>query len=125
MPQTKDQINADIAIKNKLFVEGWGLIPQLERVRDGRKKGTVRIHYEKVYLESDGFYKPFDIPVAVLVIMPQPCAPKQAMVFVKEEYRRKGIATKLLSRFKPDNLFAQTGINGSRDFWSKMNIEVY
>jgi GNAT superfamily N-acetyltransferase len=125
MSQTKDQINADIAIKNNLYVEGWGLILQLERIRNGRRKGVVRIHYEKTVLMKDGKYQSYDIPVAVLLIVKQPCAPKQAMVFVKEEYRRKGIATKMLARFKPDNLFARTGVKGSHDFWSRMNIKVY
>lgn len=35
---TKDQANADIAIKNKLFVEGWGLFAFLEKQEmDGLK----------------------------------------------------------------------------------------
>lgn len=121
---TKDQANADIAIKNKLFVEGWGLFAFLEKTRNARSKSIVRIHYEKFYSLSNGQIQYCDIPVAVLLITPQPCAPKQAMIFVKEEYRLKGIASKMLSRFKAENPFAQTGIQGSKEFWEKQGINV-
>lgn len=101
-----DRENADLALKHRLYVSGWCLSGQLKNIRFGKCDAKVKIH------------KISGIPVAVAVL-----EGKFIQVFVKKEYRNKGIARKLISSFKRNDLRGGYGVIGSLDFYKKCGVK--
>lgn len=103
MNKLKDISNADIALKNRLYVNGWNLSAMLRKIRSNQVESIVDIFYEQ------------EKPVGVLVIE-KTCKMKDKhidsyliQVFVKKNYRRKGIASALINRNKIDGVNFRLG----------------
>ena len=111
------EINADIALKNRLYVSGWCLSGSLRDARENPNNKLVLLHYD-----DDG------IPVAVLYAS-HDCSDitlqnyTNVQVFVRKSKRNKGIGKKLVNKLKelsPNaNFIWSCGIKGSRMFWIK------
>lgn len=110
------EVNADIALKNRLYVSGWCLSGSLRDTRENPTNKLVLLHYD------DG------IPVAVLYashnysdITLQDYTNVQ--VFVRKSKRNKGIGKELVNKLKelsPNTKFTwDCGVKGSRMFWIK------
>lgn len=103
-----NQINADIALKNRLYVSGYMLSEVLRKIRSGEFEGRVVIHCEN------------DIPVGVAVEHYSPVVFYKTMVFVRKSMRRKGIGSKLLKQLNAvKNSCVGIGCDASRRFWLK------
>lgn len=102
-----NQLNADIALKNRLYVSGFRLSGVLKRIRSGLSpQALVVIHYEK------------DIPVGVAIH--NPLGGYQVQVFVRKACRNRGIGTKLIEALNPPkNSYVGTGSKYSLNFWIK------
>lgn len=101
----QNQINADIALKNRLYVSGYMLSGFLIQIRNGEIDGTVLLHYEN------------DIPVGVAV---SGDFTYELMVFVRKSMRNKGIGSKLLSQMNtPKVAIVGRGCDASYHFWRK------
>ena len=111
------EINADIALKNRLYVSGWCLSGSLRYARENPNNKLVLLHYD-----DDG------IPVGVLYashyysdITLQDYTNVQ--VFVRKSKRNRGIGKELVNKLKelsPNTKFTwDCGIKGSRMFWIK------
>jgi len=95
--------NAEIAIKNRLYVNGWNLSMALRLIALNKKEAIV-----------DLFYKD-EKPVAVIVIeknaknTTKQTDSRLIQVFVKKMYRREGIASELITRNKIDGVNFRLG----------------
>lgn len=118
---TQNQINADIALKNRLYVSGWMLSSHLKYIRDGKLNSIVKLHYE------DG--KPVGV---VTVNKPYECFDSKILdtntanleIFVKKIYRNKGIGRKLIAELGEFPKFGGWGIEGSHQFWRKVGVGI-
>lgn len=108
--QNKSKQYAEIAINNNLYVISWQLKRELNRIqKDGGK----------ISLAYDG-----EKPVAVGVIWN--CRGDECVaIYVKENYRRQKIGTKLVKQMRNynKNPKGKLGGIGSNLFWEKQNIE--
>ena len=102
----RDRENADLALKHRLYVSGWCLSGLLKDIRSGKYEAQVKL------------YKIKGVPVGVAVL-----ENNFIQVFVKKEYRNKGIGRKLISRFKCNNLRGGYGVIGSLDFYEKCGVK--
>lgn len=114
--------NADIALKAKLFVSGWQLSKDLQKIRNNKKSAFVDIYY----VENN--------PVAVLVVefsygistlYGEKFLPIQ--IFVKKQYRRNGIGTALIKKntIEGCSFKLSQGIQGISDFFKVNNLQVW
>lgn len=104
--KTENQINADIALKNRLYVSGYMLSGVLIDIRNGDNDGRVVIHFEN------------DIPVGVAVT--QTSSYYQTMIFVRKSMRKRGIGTKLLAQLDASKITrVGVGCKASLNFWHK------
>lgn len=112
-PLNQHQINADIALKHRLYVSGYALSGLLKQIRAGTQVGRVMLHYE------DG------IPVGVLVYCEYSW--NQIQIFVRKSMRRKGIGSKMIKNLKPfcKELRVGRGSDASEKFWKKYNFTNY
>lgn len=99
------------ALNNHLFIHGWALERKLARMQEA-KSGNIAMAY------ADGE------PVGVCV-----CYANQMMVFVKKEFRMKGIGQRLVSLLKTTlpkdkDIYAEYGVAGSQTFWRKQHVDV-
>lgn len=109
------RINADIALKNRLYVSGWCLSGNLVDVRDSPEDCLVLVHYED------------ERAVGVCLVQHYEVYNKKVhniQTFVKKSYRGKGIGRQLVNKAKeitPNAEFSYgAGIAGSRVFWEKV-----
>ncbi len=109
MDLNQNQINANIALKNKLYVSGYMLSGVLKDVRAGELAANVVLHYEN------------DIPIGVAVhVKEDDYDDYQVMVFVRKSKRRNGIGSILINRLNaPKDSVIGTGVDGSSRFWYK------
>lgn len=112
----QNQINADIAIRNRLFVAGFVLHGNLCDVRDGYSTSTVILHYVN------------DVPVAVY--NEKYCY--QIQVFVRKAFRRQGIGSilvnQIMTQFPRSNkelFMVGRGAAHSIPFWEQFSSHVY
>lgn len=103
---------AGIAIDTHLWVDDWSLVECLnEMSREPEQDQDIILVYHGKN------------PIAVSVYID-----RQVQFFVKEEYRRKGIASKLAKTWldRPDSsmLYAGKGIKESLDFFREVGIRV-
>lgn len=107
---SQDQINADIALKARLYVSGYQLSHVLGGIRDGGIIGKVALHYD----ESN-------IPLGVAVhITDRSFIGYETMIFVRKAKRRQGIGSLLIKQLdSPKNGFVGRGCSASRPFWKK------
>ncbi len=111
----QNQMNADIALKNRLYVSGYMLSHLLKDIRLGNIAANVALHYEE------------DIPVGVAVhIIEEDYNDYQVMVFVRKSKRCKGIGSKLLKELDaPKTSIIGTGCSVSSRFWYKNGFRNY
>ena len=109
---TLNQFNANVALKNRLYVSGFLLSGVLRKIRESNPVGTkVAIHY------SEG------VPVGVAVHVPYEYY--QVQVFVRKSFRGKGIGSKLLKELDaPFNSRIGQGSEFSAQFWNKNGMRV-
>ena len=109
---------ADIALKSRLYVSGWGLSIRLKQLREGELKGTVALTYED------------DKPVAVAVAFDTYQGRLiELQAFCRKAERRKGygtIAVDAAQRMQRDRnpagkMYWSAGIAGSRKFWQNLD----
>lgn len=104
----ENQINADIALKNRLYVSGYMLSGILIKIRRGEIQARVLIHVEN------------EIPVGVAVYVPSAVTYYETMIFVRKSMRSRGIGTALLSKLNsPRQTRVGVGCSASRHFWHK------
>jgi len=108
--KTERQINADLALKHRLYVsqQGFCLSETLQDIRSGYDKNSkIVLHYQN------------DIPVGVAVY--QPYSYVNIQIFVRKSMRRQGIGQKLMLALNaPANSIAGLGnIVDSKRFFSK------
>jgi GNAT superfamily N-acetyltransferase len=104
----ENQINADIALKNRLYVSGYMLSGVLVKIRNGKFDARVVIHIEN------------EIPVGVAVYIPNEFFYYQTMIFVRKSMRNRGIGSQLLEKLKaPRRTRVGIGCTASRNFWNK------
>ncbi len=111
--KNQNQINAQIAISNRLFHAGWQLNDLLHQIKKGELAAIVNLHYED------------NKPVAVFVeIVEEDYSYYKSMIFVKKAYRNRGIGSKLLQKSNPDlKALVGTGTTDSLRFWEKNGFE--
>lgn len=116
---TQNQINADIALKNRLYVSGWMLSSHLKAIRDGRLNSIVKLHYEDgkpfAVITANKPYEGFDSKIL-------DTNTTNLEIFVKKIYRNKGIGRKLVSELGNSLNFGSLGIDGSQQFWEKVGV---
>lgn len=105
---TENQINADIALKNRLYVSGYMLSGVLIDIRNGDNDGRVVIHFEN------------DIPVGVAVTHSAASCYYQTMIFVRKSMRKRGIGSKLIAQLNASKITrVGVGCKASLNFWRK------
>lgn len=110
----KEYRNADvleainIALKAKLYVPGWALQPYLSWLRRRGERSWVDV---TIRLAFNG-----ETPIGIGVRHID--GPYNPMCFVRPQYRRKGIGSKLVEGFSFDEY--EEGIKGSDQFWRKV-----
>lgn len=105
---TQNQINADIALKNRLYVSGYMLSGVLIDIRNGDNDGRVVIHFEN------------DIPVGVAITQSAHSSYYETMIFVRKSMRNRGIGAKLLTQLNASKTTrVGVGCKASRNFWQK------
>lgn len=107
---TQNQINADIALKSRLYVSGYQLSHVLVGIRDGGIIGNVVLHYDET-----------NTPVGVAVhITDRSFIGYETMIFVRKSKRRQGIGSLLIKQLNgPKSSFVGRGCSASRPFWKK------
>lgn len=105
----QNQINADIALKNRLYVSGYLLSGILIDIRSGVLSANVVLHFED------------NNPVGVAVhVLEDDYYDYQLMVFVRKSKRGNGIGSKLLKSLKaPEGCIVGRGCKASYPFWHK------
>lgn len=105
-------MNADIALKSRLYVSGWNLSETLKFARDYPDTFYVDIHYDHER-----------IPVGVLVYIARS---GETQVFVRKSERKKGVGRTMINKLKESNAFRSTlppnygnGVDGSHIFFKK------
>jgi GNAT superfamily N-acetyltransferase len=106
----QNQINADIALKSRLYVSGYMLSGLLVAVRNGGILADVVLHYDQ-----------HNVPVGVAVsVTDRAYVGYETMVFVRKSKRRQGIGTILLDKLNGDRKqYVGIGCSASRNFWNK------
>lgn len=117
---TESQVNANIALRHRLYVSGFLLSGVLKDIRVGILDARVILHYED------------DIPVgvAVLIIHGVPTSYLSSfydlMIFVRTSYRNRGIGKKLVKQMKVSTrLKVGRGSRYSSNFWQSMGFKPY
>lgn len=96
----------NLAIENHLYIETWTLINYLTREFSAEDDIISMCFYD-------------NIPIGMCIRMNYGLT----MFYVKEEFRRMGIATKLLECFdRTKGQFAYHGINGSEIFFERVGL---
>lgn len=107
---------AEIALKNRLYVAGWSLRKNLMAVSalEKRKKGRTQI-----VIGFKGV-----TPVSVAMFSANTRGRVFVMLYVKPQYRRKGIATNMIElwrkNYKCKKFVAFLGVEGSEAFFKKI-----
>lgn len=113
--------DARLALKHRLYINGWNLQHDLKHAVVRPELFYVALHY------ADG------VPVAVLVIRHKVTARRHrnvlgAAMFVRKRFRRRGIGSALISNFvdphptKVRSIHATRGVDGSIEFWRCNNV---
>ena len=105
-------IAAKLALKHRLYVNGWCLSHTLVGIKDGCIKASVCLAYDDK-----------GEPVGVSVLE----GVKWLSVFVRKSHRRKGLGSELIKRMgvSCQKCSAGEGVEGSRVFWEKLGVESY
>lgn len=106
---------AKVAISNRLFIPRWTMREYLNTL-------DIVFFNTKVALAYDD-----DKPIGVALCSDYPDK-NHLQVFIRKNYRRKGIGTNLLNIVNQNNgktPYAVEGIKGSEKFFQKNNIECY
>lgn len=105
---------AELAIKNRLFVNGWRLryiLHDIIRFPDWRSDFKACMAFVG------------DTPVGICLRINYK-SNNQLMVFVKKLYRHNGIGKKLVCRLKDENSYGERGIRRSNGkIWKLNNIK--
>lgn len=108
-----NQFNANVALKNRLYVSGFLLSGLLVKIRNGQYPNCrVIIHYEN------------DVPVGVALHAPKNTY--QVQIFVKKSFRKRGIGSKMLLQLDaPKDSRVGTGSEFSAEFWRKNQFRAH
>lgn len=111
---------AEIALENYLYVSGWAMFVMFRHALRCPEMYRIELH------EEHGQY------VAALCVKVRSSPTRKAnrhtaALFVEEEYRRRGIGTKLLALLGDDihKCKAGRGVKGSLDFWRANNVTCF
>ncbi len=110
---------ADIVLKNRLYVSGWLMSGLMKKLRESSSEFSD----VEIVLAFDE-----QIPVGVCVhyskedFMRHKYSRIQA--FVRKQYRRNGIGSKMVRRVKKTRPFAYHGVDGSDLFWHSVGVPV-
>jgi len=100
---------AKLALTHRLFVNGWMLREELLYAVDYPKLYDIKLEYKNKK------------PVAVALLTK---SDGLVSVFVRKEWRRKGLGTKLVNRFGDKVKCAGYGVIGSENFYKKLGVQV-
>jgi len=101
---------ASLAIKENLYVRGWNMRNELERILSNGLGNN-----EIILLATLA-----DYPIGVCIVYD-----KHIEIFVRKAYRRYGIGSKMVEIMKSkrnDILWGSEGTQGTLDFWRKNKI---
>ena len=112
---------AKLALRHRLFVNGWELGRYLRKLKVGDKDELLRV---KLFLVAfrEG------VPVGCAIVRDGELS-RMFVVFVRKAYRRRGIGTRLYKRavkvLKPNRPFASSeGIwDSDRFFWAMRKVK--
>lgn len=114
---TDSQVNANIALRRRLYVSGFLLSGVLKDIRAGILEAQVILHYEN------------DIPVGVVVLITDGVPTcylssyYDLMIFVRASYRNRGIGKKLINAMKVSTrLKVGRGSRYSCNFWQSLGF---
>lgn len=117
---TESQVNANIALRGRLYVSGFLLSGVLKDIRAGILEARVNLHYED------------DIPVGVAVLITDGVPTNylssyyDLMIFVRTNYRNRGIGKKLIDEMKVStSLKVGRGSRYSCNFWHSQGFYPY
>lgn len=98
---------ADVALKHRLYVSGWGLTNMLKNMRT-TGNGSIALAKEN------------DVPIGVAIRTYN----NQVAVFVRKNKRKNGIGKNLVSnlKIKPDDWHGY-GVKGSGNFFKKCGLK--
>lgn len=97
----------DVALRSRLYRDGWMLQGTMERMRERGQENVVVAFHQKE-------------PVGVCVRTDF----NQLMAYVKPSHRRKGIASRMVKKLRTRRCYAGIGIYGSRYFWNRNKIKI-
>lgn len=117
---TESQVNANIALRYRLYVSGFLLSGVLKDIRSGKVNGSVFIHYEDT----------LPVGVAVHIISGDTSQYLSSyydlMIFVRVAYRNRGIGKKLINDMQVSNLLkVGRGSRYSLNFWQSLGFKPY
>lgn len=117
---TESQVNANIALRGRLYVSGFLLSGVLKDIRAGILEARVNLHYED------------DIPVGVAVLITDGVPTNylssyyDLMIFVRTSYRNRGIGKKLIDEMNVSTrLKVGRGSRYSCNFWHSQGFNPY
>ena len=104
---------SNIALQHRLYVIGWNLQIYLKKSSNGGKSFIVLAYENEIPIGIGHYYYENGL----------------CNFFVRKEYRRRGIGSKLVQEVKKnsdkDKLYAHFGISESKIFFEKMDIRCY
>jgi len=101
------------AISNRLYVSGWLLRNQLEKLIV-----TYGHHHTIVLCESVGSNKPIAVGI-------RNNETNCVMIFVRKAERRKGIGTVIGKILLNEKAWSLAGIDASVDFWNSLGYDIW
>lgn len=117
---TESQVNANIALRGRLYVSGFLLSGVLKDIRAGILEARVVLHYED------------ELPVGVAVLITDGVPTcylssyYDLMIFVRTSYRNRGIGKKLINAMKVSTrLKVGRGSRYSCNFWQSLGFKPY
>ena len=119
--RTEDELieAADIALENRLYVNNWYLRSRYINI----KRGDIKNQYLDIAFIDD---KPIGICFAKDSSSDKFKEARFLACFIRKPFRKIGIGSKLISLHNNDKkeLYACTGIDGSKLFWTKNKVNV-
>ena len=117
--RTKDELMeaADIALKNRLYVNSWYLRSRYINIINGEIKNQS---LDIAFVDD----KPIGICFAKDSSSDKFKEARFLACFIRKPFRKSGIGSKLISLHKNKELYACPGINGSKSFWIKNKVNV-
>lgn len=110
---------AQLAISNRLFVNGWYLRHRFSSILEG---DTYKQYLDLVFEDEKPIGVCFARDVQKKNNIYSGC--RFVTCFVRKSYRGLGIGSKLISVHKNSKMYAGVGIQGSMKFWINNDVNV-